>query len=117
MTTDKLIEEAAKRFDEEFPEKVAAFRHVGKLYGTKFVSEGVESTVIIDREKAKAFLEKELSTIASKSAEKIDDIDLMLAMVQSVTEDTPHSEIVEMIKNIRKLYTLKQHTTEEANHD
>lgn len=33
--------------------------------------------------------------------EVVEEADLLLAMVQSTTEDTPHSEIIEMIGNIR----------------
>lgn len=49
----------------------------------------------------------------SEVVEKI-DLDLLLAMVQSTTEDTPHTEIVEMIDNIRKLIPTALFQAQEA---
>jgi len=35
-------------------------------------------------------------------AQQREQVDLLLAMVESTTEDTPHSEMIQMISNIRK---------------
>lgn len=62
MTNQKPQQDWESRFDEEFPEKVATL-HRG-------VSGCVELSIIIDRDKARAFLEKELHLIATKSREQ-----------------------------------------------
>jgi hypothetical protein len=47
-------------------------------------------------------IEKELHTLETKHRAEVEEIDLLLAMIQSTTEDTTHKEMVYMISNVRK---------------
>ena len=67
--TIELPADVENRFNKKFPGKFSALRHVGKLYGASFVSEVIESFVIIDREEARQFLADELAKVkASQNA-------------------------------------------------
>ena len=44
-----------------------------------------------------------MSNTLDKIIEKLDEISLMLAIVESTTEDTPHKEMVRMIGNISEI--------------
>ena len=71
MPDKKLPTDVERRFNKKFPGENAPLRHVGKFYGASlFVSEGIESSVMIDREEARQFLADELEKARAESAKE-----------------------------------------------
>lgn len=67
----------------------------------KYLEVNEEAFVNKYGEAGQKFIEKIRADERAKVIAEVDGIDLLLAMIQSTTEDTPHSEMIEMVEKVR----------------
>lgn len=93
MTKSKFIQQKRREFDEQ------KFVLGEDANGNDVYLQSDENASI----QIKDFNSEALSQAWDKSRQEVmDEIDLLLAMIESTTEDTTHKEMIDMIAKIRK---------------
>lgn len=110
MTTAQLIEEALKEFDKEFTNSHPGDSGAGGNYPQEPVYELCES----DPREYKRWLKDKLETIATKSAEKLEEEIMMLFVDVDAGGQVTEKETI-TTNDVRKLFEALSQPKEESN--
>jgi len=104
MPDKKLPTDVERRFNKKFPGENAPLRHVGKFYGASlFVSEGIESSVMIDREEARQFLADELEKARAEERERVE-----IEKMEGITKNLSFGpKIIKELKGYQASYGIE----------